>query len=156
MQHLSEEQLVAHYYRDFDAPAGAAEHLMACPDCRTQYDTLCRVLTLVDELPVPERGDEYADKVWNRLRWRLERRKRRTWTSVAALAAVLAIAFFAGQLWHARSGAATQSAPAIMAHNDAVSTTVAPVKQTTLAAPPDAQANQRVLVVVVSDHLDST
>src|SRR3954465_11172413 len=101
MQHLTEEDLVLLHYRDGDSPA-ASEHLRTCDVCRAQYDTLKRVLALVSEAPVPERGPTYADDVWNRLRWRLDRRKRRTWQSLTAIAAVLAIAFVTGQWWEAR------------------------------------------------------
>src|SRR5215210_9269767 len=101
MQHLTEEQLVLLHYRDADASAGG-EHLASCDACRADYDTLRRVLALVSEAPVPERGPDYATEVWNRLRWRLDRRKRRTWQSLAAIAAVLAIAFVTGQWWEAR------------------------------------------------------
>jgi len=58
MQHLNEEQLVLHRYHDDGVEAVAAEqHLNDCADCRAQYDTLCRVLALVDDLPVPQRGE---------------------------------------------------------------------------------------------------
>ena len=67
MQHLNDEELIAHHYHDADA----SEHLRACADCRAQYETLCRVLSLVDAMPVPDRAPDYADHVWNRLRWRL-------------------------------------------------------------------------------------
>ena len=60
MQHLNEEQLVAHYYHDDDAPAAAEAHLASCPECRAQFETIRRVLTLVSDAPVPERGDAYA------------------------------------------------------------------------------------------------
>ena len=32
MQHLTEEQLVAHYYHDDDAPAAANDHLASCAE----------------------------------------------------------------------------------------------------------------------------
>ena len=77
MQHLNEEQLVAHYYHDDDAPAAAESHLAVCTECRAQYETIRRVLTLVSDAPVPERDDHYGDEVWTRLRWKLGARKRR-------------------------------------------------------------------------------
>ncbi len=147
MQHLSEEQLVLHHYRDAEAPAGASEHLMACPDCRAQYDTLRRVLGLVDGMAIPERGEPYGTEVWNRLRWKLGREpKRRTaaWISSLAAAAVLALVFVAGQLWQ-KTHSASQ-AP------------VAQVRPTATAAQTRANqtAKDRVLLLVVSDHLDSS
>jgi hypothetical protein len=150
MQHLNEEQLVLHRYRDDDADAAAAEqHLSSCGDCRVQYETLCRVLTLVDELPVPQRDDSYGTEVWNRLRWRLGRRERtRMWQGLAA-AAVLAFVFFAGGLWYARRNTPSSSAPT------AVATNTAPVAAVPVAAASGPQAN-RVLLVFVGDHLENS
>jgi hypothetical protein len=141
MQHLTEEQLVAHFYRDDDAPPEASAHLGECRDCGAQYDTLRRVLALVDGMPVPERGERYGEQVWTRLRWRLDRRKRRTWLSLAAAAAVFAIAFMAGQYWHATHGGGSLVAAK-------ASRTAVPV--------PAKQPNDHVLVFVVTDHLDNT
>lgn len=151
MQHLTEEVLVAHYYHDDEAPPAAEEHLRACGECRAQYDRLRRVLALVDEAPVPDRGDAYGDQVWSRLRWKLgsERRRSLRWQSLLAAAAVLAIAFFAGQLWHARNS--STAVPAGQAAS--VATPVAhPQPAAAIAAP----TTDRVLLVVVSDHLDSS
>src|SRR5687768_4180204 len=102
MQHLTEEQLVAFHYRDADAPA-AATHLTACASCATEYETIRRVLALVSEAPIPERGDRYGEEVWTRLRWKLGSRERtRRWQSLAAVAALLTIAFFAGLFFRTR------------------------------------------------------
>ena len=103
MQHLTEEQLIAHYYHDGDA--ADADHLDTCDECRSQFETLRDVLALVDQLPVPERSAAYGEEVWTRLRWKLgsERRRSRVWSTIAAIAAALAIAFIGGALWHART-----------------------------------------------------
>jgi hypothetical protein len=142
MQHLTEEQLVSHYYHDPDA-AAAQEHLAACAECRGQYDTIHRVLTLVDQASVPERSEEYGQQVWNRLRWKLgsERRRVRGWQSVAALAAMLAVAFFAGHLWRAERGATPAMTPN-------------PGLAASKGQPADAK--NRILLVVLSDHLDTS
>jgi hypothetical protein len=147
MPHLTDEQLVAHYYRDADA----TPHLEACDDCRAQFETLRRVLALVDEMPIPERGDGYGDQVWNRLRWRLDRRKGRTWLTALAAAAVLALAFFLGRYVPRDSGVQAPSPAPLVATG-----TTATHPDATQAGAPDLNANQRVLVFVVSDHLDST
>lgn len=148
MQHLNEEQLVAHYYHDDDAPAAAESHLASCTECRLQYDTIRRVLALVADAPVPERGDHYSDEVWTRLRWKLGARKRRAkWTSLVAAAAVLAIAFFAGQWWHARKFG-NNSIPQIATNPN---TNIQPVSVSSTKPQQD-----RVLLVVVSDHLESS
>lgn len=150
MQHLNEEQLVLHHYHDdgVDAAAEVEQHITVCADCRAQYDTLCRVLALVDDLPVPQRGDEYGTEVWNRLRWRLGRRDRaRVWQAVAA-AAMIAFVFFAGGLWWAKKNA---SRDARIATRETTATVATPV-----AAPSTSPNHDRILLVVVGDHLDSS
>ena len=146
MPHLTEEDLVLLHYRDADSADGS-EHLRSCADCKAQYDTLRGVLALVSEAPVPERGAGYADDVWNRLRWRLERRKRRTWQSLIAVAAVLAIAFVTGQWWEARQH-----------RNPATANPMATATATTAATSIAQQqaSNDRLLILVVGDHLESS
>ncbi|HEY2325082.1 MAG TPA: hypothetical protein VGJ82_19650 [Thermoanaerobaculia bacterium] len=143
MQHLTEEQLVAHYYRDDDAPATANEHLASCAECAAEFDSITRVLALVKETPVPERGDDYGEQVWTRLRWRLgapSRRKQWQWLAVAAVMAMGLCT--GGVVWTGRH-APKQSL--------IVRTRVAPP---TPAA--KTTQNQRVLVFVVSDHLEAS
>ncbi|HUP49716.1 MAG TPA: hypothetical protein VNA04_13100 [Thermoanaerobaculia bacterium] len=137
MQHLNEEQLVAFHYRDIDAPGAAAQHLAACEQCSGEYETIRRVLTLVAEAPVPERGESYGEEVWTRLRWKLDRgERRRRWQSLLAVAAMLAFAFAAGHFWRAHRDPAPEVAAAVQT-----------------AAPTDAS---RLLLVVVGDHLDTS
>ncbi len=144
MQHLNEEELVLHRYRDDANDAAAAEqHLNTCGECRARYDTLCRVLALVDDLPVPQRGDEYGTEVWNHLRWRLGHRERaRLWQALAA-AAMIALVFFAG-VWWARIKAGKTVASEVAVSGKA---------QT---ASQRAAGHDRILLFVVSDHLDSS
>ena len=150
MQHLTEEELVMHHYRESEDPAAAAEHLQSCDICRDQYHSVRRVLALVGDAPIPERGEQYGAEVWNRLRWKLgtSRRSRRPlWTGLAA-AAMLALAFFAGQLWRARNAASIEGLGSV--ERAGVSSTEAGAPFST------AEGADRVLLVVVSDHLDST
>ncbi len=150
MQHLNEEQLVLHRYHDDGSEVAAVEqHLNACAECRAQYDTLCRVLALVDELPVPQRGDDYGTEVWNRLRWRLGRGDRaRVWQAFAA-AAMIALVFFAGGLWWAKRNTTRTAGERVAASGERATATA------TVAAAP-AVNHDRILLVVVSDHLDSS
>ncbi|HSP13905.1 MAG TPA: hypothetical protein VLV78_04045 [Thermoanaerobaculia bacterium] len=142
MQHLTEEQLVAHYYRDDDAET-AGEHLGACPTCGAEYESIRGVLLLVTDAPVPERGDAYGDQVWTRVRWKLGSQRRRAgWITGLAAAAALAFAFFAGQWWSVGRPRAT-----------------APIATATAAAAdgrPSTEQGEKVLLLVVGDHLDST
>jgi len=144
-EHLSEEQLVAHYYRDDDAPAAANDHLASCAECAAEFDSITRVLALVKEAPVPERGDDYGERVWTRLRWRLgapSRRKQWQWLAVAA---VMTMGLRTGVVWNVRH---SPKGPMI-AH-------VAPAPATSAGKIAGAAQNQRVLVVVVSDHLEAS
>src|SRR5258706_8763604 len=135
MQHLTEEQLIAHYYHDGDA-APAEEHLASCDECRAQFETLRGVLALIDQLPIPERSDAYGEEVWTRLRWKLgsERRRSRVWGTIAAIAAALAIAFIGGVLWHAPT---PQNEPApILAHAPKPTPIPTPALPTATKKPP--------------------
>ena len=164
---MTEEQLIAHYYHDGDAVA-AEEHLASCDECRRQFETLRNVLALVDQLPIPERSDAYGEEVWTRLRWKMGKPatvglesptyvgKRRTYGWMA-IAAALAIAFVGGVLWRARNQQ-IQQPQAIVAHTVTsmpVAPSSAPASSTPSAAI-ESSSKDRILLVVVSDHLDSS
>jgi len=148
VQHLTEEQVIAHYYHDADA-VSAEEHLASCEECRSQFETFRDVLALVDQLPIPERSDAYGQEVWTRLRWKMgsERRRSRAWGAITALAAALALAFAGGILWHARTQP-SEPAHSIVAHAAQPS----PVQQAAI----ESASKDRLLLFVVSDHLDSS
>lgn len=149
MQHLTEEQLVAYYYHDGDAVAAEA-HLAACPECRAQLATLRSVLALIDQLPIPEKNVTYGEEVWTRLRWKLGSERRRSiWATISAIAAALALAFIGGMFWHART---QQQSPVAVTARSAPAPT--PAAQT--ASSSSAVSRDRLLLVVVSDHLDSS
>ncbi|MBZ5626612.1 MAG: hypothetical protein LAQ69_49215 [Acidobacteriia bacterium] len=138
MNHLSEEQLILHYYGEEGDTLAAEQHLDACEGCRALYGSLQRVLNIVDSLPIPPRDAEYGAQVWKRLEPHLPAR-RRLWTlpspwrwAVAgtAVAGLLLAAFLAG-----RSFPPQVRRPAPMA-----------------AADP--QAGERILLVAVGDYLE--
>jgi anti-sigma factor RsiW len=145
MQHLTEEQLVLHHYHDGDGAAEVEKHLASCAECRAQFETLRRVLALVDSMPIPERGEGYSEQVWTRLRWKLgsERRRLRHWQIGLAAAAMLAIAFISGILWHQRIATVPT-----MVHQSASNALV--------KTPADQAKPNQILLVVVSDHLDQS
>jgi len=66
MNHLTEEQLILHYYGeegDASTPVEALlteQHLEGCGECRALYGSLVRVLNVVDSLPVPDRSEDYG------------------------------------------------------------------------------------------------
>jgi hypothetical protein len=151
MNHLSEEQLILHYYGEAGEPGEPGEtedtlacehHLEECGDCRALYASLERVLNVVDSLPVPERSAEYGAAVWRRIEHGIEHsvgaRRRTLWTlpgwwrwaaPAAACAALMAIAFVAGR-FYPRPNRPAQMAAA------------------------DAQTRERVLLVAVGDYLE--
>ena len=149
MQHLTEEQLVAHYYHDGDAVTAEA-HLATCDECRAQLATLRSVLALIDQLPIPEKNAAYGEEVWTRLRWKLgSERRRSVWATISAIAAALALAFIGGMFWHART---QQSSPAVVAR----STPLPAAAAQTASNSSSAVSRDRLLLVVVSDHLDNS
>lgn len=116
MNHLSEEQLILHYYGEA-GPDSAETHLDECPDCRTAYQGLQRVLNSLDAAPVPERGPDYGKQVWQNVRQQAE--PRRGWPRSAFLlavaAAVLVGAFLAGSAFER---ARIPAPPAVAAVDD--------------------------------------
>lgn len=143
LTHLTEEQLVEHYYRDDEDRAKVESHLEACPPCQASYQSLAHMLETVSELPVPERGEGYGREVYARLLPKLEMQQPaktefdwRSWfrmpalATAGALASLMLVAFLTGRLLPRPTDPAT-------------------------AAPSNtAQIRERVLMVAVGDHLD--
>jgi hypothetical protein len=141
MNHLSHDEIVLSYYGEA-LPEERSRHLTCCADCAAELHSLAGVLDRVTPVSVPEPDAGYEQQVWDRLSWRLRTERRRSgvraWTWVAATAAALALAFTAGLLWNRRA-ASPIPGPAVAASSP----------QTT--ARPD-----RVLLVVVADHIDQS
>jgi len=152
MNHLSEEQLILHYYGEEGGDSAtrsdslAAEgHLEECEECRSLYGSLQRVLNVVDSLPVPLRGAEYGGQVWKRIEDRLPRRRRifgisgplpapwRWAAASAAFAMLLVGAFLAGRFYP----------PARK-----------PVELAIAGSGSDSQTGERILLVAVGDYLE--
>src|SRR5271165_3478856 len=139
-KHLSAEELIVHYYGE-DATANQVErHLKACAQCAREYSALQRDLGGIKSLTPPARGEGYGEEVWQSIRGSLrayEPSKRR-WAGLGfrrplilatACALLMVAAFVAGRTWQRRQ---TQ----------------------TVAVASDPQARQRVVVLVLGDHLD--
>ena len=67
MNHLTEEQLILHYYGEEGDPLAMEAHLDHCEDCRARYNAYQRVLNVVDSLPVPEISPSYEAELWRQL-----------------------------------------------------------------------------------------
>ena len=145
MTHLTEEELILHYYGEDeeeygeDRRPGMARHLETCESCRALYASLQRVLNVVDSLPVPEHGPEYESELWRRIRPLI--RGRRAWwfgwpdpwrwaAAFTACAGLMVLAFLAGRSFPGRN----------------------PGGQ--VAARTDPQTGERVLLVAVGDYLE--
>jgi hypothetical protein len=138
MKHLSEADLIEHYYEESVNMADCERHLKACAACAKQFAELRRDLDGVKPLAAPARSEDYGEHVWQSIRSSLpvyEQPKRswiRHWRTVswaAACGLLIAIAFVAGRQWER--------------------------KQTpSVAVAVDPQARQRVVIVVLGDHLD--
>ena len=138
MNHLSEEQLILHYYGEVGEALAVELHLEECGECRGLYQSVQRVLNVMDGLPVPNRSDDYGAQVWQRIAPQLPGIRQPWWfwpaqwrfaAAAAVCAGLMVAAFFAGRTY-------TNLRPA----------------QTLTAA--DSQAGERVLLAAVGDYLD--
>jgi hypothetical protein len=135
MKHLNDEEIILRYYGESD---DGIAHLEECQECAARYASLAGVLDAVDAFPLPERGPEYPQEIWQRIerdvaasrraRWPLTAPWR--WVAATAAAALLLVAGFL-------AGRQSVSAP----------------KQESLVAA-DPLAGERVLLVAVADHLE--
>jgi len=141
MNHLSQEDLVLHHYREETRPE-VASHLLSCPSCREEYEVLKKVLETISAAEVPERGVSYSDEVWRQLRWKLAappKSRLREWGFAGAVAAMLFVAFVGGRLWQKLNVAPTETAG-----------------PSTIRVASTEEGREQVLVVVVGDHFERT
>jgi hypothetical protein len=140
MKHLSEEEQLDIYYEEGSELAKA--HLKACRECSAEYAKFKRSLDDIKPETVPQKGPEYGDCVWQALRPQLIPYEKKTtglrgwawWKTATAAAACLALltaAFIGGRYWE---------------HS----------KRTSPELAGNAQPQQRIVVVVMTDHLDRT
>jgi hypothetical protein len=69
-QHLTEDELILHYYGETEAPQERqiAAHLEGCGICRSEYARLQRVLGAIDERAVAvEPHPSFERTMWARL-----------------------------------------------------------------------------------------
>jgi hypothetical protein len=138
MNHLSEEQIVLHYYGDAEEASEVERHLAACAECRAEFARVQSTLRQIEPLEVPEPAAGFEEKTWLNLRDHLPEKGsflkrllqgRQKWALAGAMAVLLAAAFLAGRFW--------------------------PRPGPQIAEQPPSQVNpQRVVLVAVSDHLE--
>ncbi len=138
MKHLTEEEMIGHYYSEDFCKAEAETHLRACKRCAQTYEEFGKLLGSVHAPGVPLRGSEYGAQVWQSIQGSLQpygpKRKGRFfhWPQFAYATACLlflAGAFWAGRFWE---------------HNHSKS----------LVASGEQQAKERVVLFVLDNHLD--
>jgi hypothetical protein len=143
MKHLNDEELIDHYYK---ADSDAAQHLAQCAKCAQAYAALQSDLAELQFPAPPIRDAAYGEQVWASISSSLLRYepRKRIWLNLGlvrglsyASAATLLLAgtFYAGRQWEHRQP-----------HTAAVQT---PQQKQPAVRPPE-----RVVVVVLSDHLD--
>ena len=138
MNHLSEEQIVLHYYGDAEEALEVERHMAACAECRGEFARVQSTLKQIEPLEVPEPAGGFEEKTWLNLRDRLPEKggffrrlfgQQQKWALAGAMALLLAAAFLAGRFWPRPGQQVAQQQPA--------------------------QINpQRVVLVAVGDHLE--
>src|SRR5215471_3350491 len=106
MKHLSEEQIVLHYYGDAESEDEARLHLEACSECRSEFERVKGLLASIQPIEVPEPPPVFEEKTWLNLRERLPEKRsgiRRwfatppKWAMAGAMALLLVVAFLIGR-----------------------------------------------------------
>jgi hypothetical protein len=138
MNHLSEDELILHYYGEADDEPAAELHLEECGECRALLASLQRTLNAVAGIPMPELPSDYGAWVWQRIEgripagrggWRVWMGSWRFAAAAAGCAALMTAAFFAGRFYpQSRAGRNLAAA--------------------------DAQTSERVLRSAVGDYLE--
>jgi hypothetical protein len=141
MKHLTEDQIVLHYYGDAENEGEVEQHLRDCSQCRGEFERVQRLLQQIEPTEVPEPPAVFEEKTWLNLRDRLPARPTGLWgwlgpwlispprwAVATAVTVLLVAAFTAGRLWtlheHAKDLAKIPGNP------------------------------QRVVLVAVGDHLE--
>ncbi len=148
MGHLSEERLVFYYYGDADDREAIEKHLAACDSCRRYYQGLDRMLAAVKEAPVPERGEEYGQQVWERLSTRLPQRSGWSWAGLFGGRAGLKAAAFQPRRWIL---AAAMAALVVAAFLVGRFGSRGPLES---AQPIPQAVRERILLLTVGEHLE--
>jgi hypothetical protein len=117
MNHLSEEQIVLHYYGDAEGGDEVRRHLSECPMCRGEFERVAALLRGIEPTEVPDPPPGFEAKVWLNLRDRLPGRLRKTRSGVfgwlpspgrvawiGGIAVLVVAAFLAGRYWPRQGG----------------------------------------------------
>jgi hypothetical protein len=140
MNHLSEEQIVLHFYGDAESEETVRQHLGDCPACRGEFERVAALLRGIEPTEVPEPPPGFDDKLWLNVRDRLPAKRSGMFgwlwspgklTLVSSMAVLIVAAFLAGRFWP-RQNVVPDKPPANEAKVDP----------------------QRIVLVAVGDHLE--
>jgi hypothetical protein len=111
MNHLSEEQIILHYFGDAESEEEIRSHLAQCQACRTEFERVQSLLGKIEPTEVPEPPSFFEEKMWLNLRDRLPAKRSgfwqwlqvpKKWALVPIAALLLVVAFMAGRFWPRR------------------------------------------------------
>jgi hypothetical protein len=137
MNHLTEEQLVEHYFAEGANRVVVETHLSICSRCEQVYEEISSVLAVRAPEP-PAREPEFGKRVWQSIQGSVRpypgrpKRGHSSWPGLVLAGACLlglAAAFFVGALWQR-----SRTHPS--------------------EATNSAQAKERVVLFILDDHLD--
>ena len=116
MKHPQEEELIAYHDGEAAGREMISTHLRDCPECRQELARIDALLAAIHNLPVPEPGPDYGQRVWQQIAPRLQQRRAhwwdslftesrpmpwlapRRWVALGAVAALILAAFIAGRV----------------------------------------------------------
>lgn len=111
MNHLTEEQLIAHYYAESPQSSRIEQHLRECSGCAEAYAALRSDLDAIEPITAPARDALHGEQVWRSIRNFVpvyEQKQRGFWqrfgsqkalSFATACALLVAVAFIAGRQW---------------------------------------------------------
>lgn len=147
MTHLTEDDMVLHYYGEAGDLRSAGAHLAECESCRRTFEELSAALQAMNGADVPERGESYGAEVWSRIQPRLEA------PAAPTLAGRIA-AFFTVPRLALAGGLATLLVAAFVAGRYVAPPAAPAASPQATAAPAPAAARERILLIAVGEHLD--
>ena len=139
MKHRTEAELIAYRDGETNGRAAVAAHLDECAECREELARIEAVFAALDAMPIPDPGEDYRERVWQKISPRLGEKKARWWESLfvpqrvlalGGIVALMILAFFAGRVTRHTAPSPEQV--------------------------DEANVRERVLVVAVGEHLGRT
>ncbi|MEO8677961.1 MAG: hypothetical protein ABI665_02875 [Vicinamibacterales bacterium] len=160
MSHLTDEELILHYYGETARPdqPRVEDHLASCEACQAAHADLGRVLHLVETTPTPEAGPGFERDVWARLEPQLDantgglvHRSAQRVSGLVHHSAQRVGGWFAAPQWALAGGVAALLVVAFVAGRFSGGGPSAPAPTATVQVN---NAPDRVLRAAVGDHLE--